>query len=97
MEVGNTDAEGRLALADAMSFVQHHHKPHTVIDAATLTGNKPVLCGSAMKGVMRACVTCWLGNLLVEQELVLLPWVTRLLACSPTTMTWLRLLRRLAT
>lgn len=38
VQVGNTDAEGRLVLADALSFGQARHKPHTVIDAATLTG-----------------------------------------------------------
>jgi leucyl aminopeptidase len=38
IEVGNTDAEGRLVLADAMTYLQKYYKPHTVIDVATLTG-----------------------------------------------------------
>lgn len=38
VEVRNTDAEGRLVLADAMTFTQQQYKPHTVVDIATLTG-----------------------------------------------------------
>src|SRR4029079_943730 len=38
VEVINTDAEGRLVLADAVTYVQRTFKPSTVIDLATLTG-----------------------------------------------------------
>lgn len=38
IEVLNTDAEGRLVLADALWYVQEHHKPETIVDLATLTG-----------------------------------------------------------
>lgn len=38
IEVLNTDAEGRLVLADALWYVQEYHKPDTIIDLATLTG-----------------------------------------------------------
>lgn len=38
VEVINTDAEGRLVLADAMWYCQKRFKPHTMIDLATLTG-----------------------------------------------------------
>ena len=38
IEVLNTDAEGRLVLADVMWYAQKHFKPHTMIDLATLTG-----------------------------------------------------------
>jgi leucyl aminopeptidase len=38
IEVQNTDAEGRLVLADALWYVQEHFKPDTIIDLATLTG-----------------------------------------------------------
>ena len=38
IEVINTDAEGRLVLADALWWCQTKFKPHTVIDLATLTG-----------------------------------------------------------
>ena len=40
VEVRNTDAEGRLMLADAMWLTQQKYKPHTVIDVATLTGKR---------------------------------------------------------
>lgn len=38
VEVENTDAEGRLILADALSWVVQQHSPDAVIDLATLTG-----------------------------------------------------------
>ncbi|MBI2565122.1 leucyl aminopeptidase [Candidatus Woesearchaeota archaeon] len=38
VEIGNTDAEGRLILADALSFVEKNYKPTKIIDLATLTG-----------------------------------------------------------
>lgn len=38
VEVINTDAEGRLVLADAMTYAQRNFKPKTMIDLATLTG-----------------------------------------------------------
>ena len=38
IEVLNTDAEGRLVLADALWWTQEKYKPSTVIDLATLTG-----------------------------------------------------------
>jgi leucyl aminopeptidase len=39
IEVINTDAEGRLILADALAYVIDTHNPDTIIDLATLTGN----------------------------------------------------------
>lgn len=38
VEIGNTDAEGRLVLADAMSYTQEKYKPNTLIEFSTLTG-----------------------------------------------------------
>jgi leucyl aminopeptidase len=38
IEVINTDAEGRLVLCDALTFVQREYKPRLVVDLATLTG-----------------------------------------------------------
>lgn len=38
VEVLNTDAEGRLVLADALWYAQNFFKPQTIIDLATLTG-----------------------------------------------------------
>lgn len=38
IEIDNTDAEGRLVLADAMWYTQEKYKPRFMIDLATLTG-----------------------------------------------------------
>lgn len=38
VEVLNTDAEGRLVLADALTYIQREYKPKKVVDLATLTG-----------------------------------------------------------
>ena len=38
IEVQNTDAEGRLVLADILWYVQKYYKPKQIIDLATLTG-----------------------------------------------------------
>ena len=38
IEVQNTDAEGRLVLADALWYAQENFKPAAMIDLATLTG-----------------------------------------------------------
>lgn len=51
VEIGNTDAEGRLCLADALTYVQQHYKPHTIIDMATLTGACVVALGEQTGGV----------------------------------------------
>lgn len=37
IEVDNTDAEGRLVLSDALTYVSRTFRPHTLIDVATLT------------------------------------------------------------
>jgi len=39
VEITNTDAEGRLILADALSYLTDHFKTDVLIDLATLTGN----------------------------------------------------------
>ena len=38
IEVLNTDAEGRLVLADLLTYIQKKYKPKEIIDFATLTG-----------------------------------------------------------
>lgn len=38
VEVVNTDAEGRLILADAIAYAVKNYKPRVIVDAATLTG-----------------------------------------------------------
>ncbi len=52
VEIGNTDAEGRLILADALSFVCKNIKPLQVIDLATLTGAMVIALGSEYTGMM---------------------------------------------
>lgn len=51
VENGNCDAEGRLVLADALSYVQQTYKPHTVIDTATLTGACVIALGEYTAGL----------------------------------------------
>ena len=51
VEVLNTDAEGRLILADALSLASED-KPAAVIDLATLTGACVVALGEKIAGVM---------------------------------------------
>jgi leucyl aminopeptidase len=51
IEVINTDAEGRLVLADALWYTQKRFKPKLMIDLATLTGAIIVALGSEQAGV----------------------------------------------
>ena len=51
IEVLNTDAEGRLVLADALSFTEKKFKPKFIIDLATLTGAIIVCLGSEYAGL----------------------------------------------
>ena len=50
-EILNTDAEGRLVLADALALAQDY-KPRAIIDLATLTGACIVALGSVASGMM---------------------------------------------
>ena len=51
IEVLNTDAEGRLVLADALTFTEKKFKPKFIIDLATLTGAIIVCLGSEYAGL----------------------------------------------
>ena len=51
VEIGNTDAEGRLVLADTMTYVQKEFKPKQMIDLATLTGACMVALGGETAGL----------------------------------------------
>lgn len=51
VEVTNTDAEGRLVLADALAYACNKLKPTAIIDAATLTGGVVVALGKWCSGV----------------------------------------------
>ncbi len=45
VEINNTDAEGRLVVADALSYVARTYKPEVLIDMATLTGAQLIATG----------------------------------------------------
>ncbi|MBD60216.1 MAG: leucyl aminopeptidase [Citromicrobium sp.] len=51
VEVINTDAEGRLVLADALHWAQEEFKPAAVIDLATLTGAMLISLGNEQAGL----------------------------------------------
>ena len=51
VEIGNTDAEGRLVLADTFTFVQKNYKPKKLVDLATLTGAIMVALGQETAGL----------------------------------------------
>jgi len=51
-EIKNTDAEGRLILADALSYAVKHYKPDYMIDLATLTGACQYALGPFFCGLM---------------------------------------------
>lgn len=51
IEIINTDAEGRLTLADAMTYIAKKEKVSEIVDVATLTGAVVVALGNAATGV----------------------------------------------
>ena len=51
IEIGNTDAEGRLTLADALAYADREIKPDEMVDLATLTGAIVVALGLGLSGV----------------------------------------------
>ncbi len=51
IEILNTDAEGRLVLADAITFTEKKFKPKFIVDLATLTGAIIVSLGSEYAGL----------------------------------------------
>lgn len=59
VEVDNTDAEGRLVLADAIYYTATEYKPHTLIDVATLTGAMDVALGEVYSGVFSTSDELW--------------------------------------
>ena len=52
IEIISTDAEGRLVLADALTYTQQTYGPRAVIDLATLTGGVITALGSVRAGIM---------------------------------------------
>ncbi|XP_066516537.1 cytosol aminopeptidase [Hoplias malabaricus] len=58
IQVDNTDAEGRLILADALCYA-HSFNPRAIVNAATLTGAMDVALGSAAAGVFTNSDWLW--------------------------------------
>ena len=52
IEIFNTDAEGRLALADCLSYAEKKIQPNAMVDMATLTGACMVALGPDIAGLM---------------------------------------------
>ncbi|MBS3123233.1 leucyl aminopeptidase [Candidatus Woesearchaeota archaeon] len=52
IEIGNTDAEGRLILADALAYAEDIYKPEVMVDLATLTGAVVVALGYEAAGLI---------------------------------------------
>ncbi len=48
VEIISTDAEGRLVLGDALTWVQKYRKPQVILDMATLTGGAELALGGGM-------------------------------------------------
>ena len=55
VEVNNTDAEGRLVLADGIFYAAMTVQPRLIIDCATLTGASAVSVGKKMAAMMSNC------------------------------------------
>ncbi len=51
IEVLNTDAEGRMILADALAYTVKNYKPETILDFATLTGACVIALGDVASGL----------------------------------------------
>uniref|UniRef100_A0A2I3H9G2 Cytosol aminopeptidase n=1 Tax=Nomascus leucogenys TaxID=61853 RepID=A0A2I3H9G2_NOMLE len=66
IQVDNTDAEGRLILADALCYA-HTFNPKVILNAATLTGAMDVALGSGATGVFTN--SSWLWNKLFEASI----------------------------
>ncbi|HWH18337.1 MAG TPA: leucyl aminopeptidase [Allosphingosinicella sp.] len=51
IEILNTDAEGRLVLADAVAYAEREYRPAVIVDVATLTGAKVTALGDEYAGL----------------------------------------------
>ena len=69
IEILNTDAEGRLVLADALTFTEKKFKPKIIIDLATLTGAIIVCLGSEYAGLFQMMKIYLIKFLVLEKRL----------------------------
>ena len=58
IQVDNTDAEGRLILADTLCYA-HSFSPRAIVDLATLTGAIDVALGSGAAAVFSNSTSLW--------------------------------------
>ena len=63
IEIDNTDAEGRVVLADCLWYTQETYKPKTMINLATLTGAISIALGDQLAGIFT-------NNSLMAQQLI---------------------------
>ncbi|HNQ92172.1 MAG TPA: leucyl aminopeptidase [Alphaproteobacteria bacterium] len=61
VEILNTDAEGRLVLCDALTYIQKKHDPSLIVDLATLTGAIMIALGLNHAGVFANDEKLWKG------------------------------------
>lgn len=59
IEVLNTDAEGRLVMCDAMTYLQNEYKVETLVDLATLTGACMIALGNEYGGAFTPSDGLW--------------------------------------
>ncbi|KAI9311235.1 cytosol aminopeptidase family, catalytic domain-containing protein [Dichotomocladium elegans] len=59
IEIINTDAEGRLILADALYYLSSTYSPKSIVDVATLTGAMDVALGKTFAGVFTNSDDLW--------------------------------------
>lgn len=52
IEIISTDAEGRLVLADGLTYAQREYKPKAIVDLATLTGGVMIALGTVRAGLL---------------------------------------------
>ncbi|MEM3154954.1 MAG: leucyl aminopeptidase [Candidatus Woesearchaeota archaeon] len=52
IEIGNTDAEGRVILSDALSYTEKNIRPDVMVDIATLTGAARIALGNVCAAVL---------------------------------------------
>lgn len=76
IEIDNTDAEGRLVLADALAYVSEVYKPKEVITIATLTGAIGYALGNKYGGAWTTDMDQW--NRLSDSSIKGAEWVWRM-------------------
>jgi cytosol aminopeptidase len=59
VEIEDTDAEGRLILADALHYTKQAHSPRVLLDVASLTGAMCVAVGPVASGLYTASDLLW--------------------------------------